>query len=486
MANDMTKYKAEQLLGLTGSYDFKAYTKAYRAAVKENHPDMGGSEDKMIEINAAKEYLATYFEDDKDAVITCSKSDTASAGSTSHASANATSNHSAYNDFAADVRNQYASNGSENDAPFTTFNYTSKPQGTWNDDDWNAFKHFQPTPSYDNGNYYVEKLDSWAPNSPVHGKGHLADAGNIDVSRWTDKDWYYYWFTNARHPRTDGKVYVRLAADAFYGPYAERSHAERTPGFWNTSRKYQNPTNPDWVNTPYGRVCVMEGGPNGYYTLEKSGWSGNVGVPFAYAKCANYDLWLEMNLAAQREAANCPAVPVAETSGPKGYGWTGLEFLEPEDCNAAWIHELGLEDAVANKRSTASDTSTTKPFNVGFEDTWTNAVKNNPGYGEKMASAVFGDEDSKRDSVDGAPAWYNALNSVVNHFPSRILFWMLAGIYANMTLAAGPSGEEYLVLMLLAILTFVNVVFPILAPVRWFLRWVADTSLAKWSEKKAA
>lgn len=82
MADVMTKYKAEQVLGLAGTYDIKSLSRAYRKAVKENHPDMGGSEEKMIEVNAAKEYLDTYFDTDESATVTCSTHETYEAKAT--------------------------------------------------------------------------------------------------------------------------------------------------------------------------------------------------------------------------------------------------------------------------------------------------------------------------------------------------------------------------------------------------------------------
>lgn len=89
MAETMTKYKAEKVLELSGSYTFKDLTSAYRKAVKANHPDMGGSEEKMIEVNAAKSYLDGFFSDDKNATVTCSSTDTSSRTSGAAATASA-------------------------------------------------------------------------------------------------------------------------------------------------------------------------------------------------------------------------------------------------------------------------------------------------------------------------------------------------------------------------------------------------------------
>lgn len=488
MADTMTKYKAEQVLGLSGSYDFKVYTKAYRAAVKKNHPDMGGSPEKMIEVNAAKEYLATYFEDDKSAVITCSVSDsfasttTSSTASTSSSEPKSGSNHSNRNpadDFMDAVKEACKSNGGVNDAPFTSCEYTSKPQCEWADEDWSAFMGFQPPASYDTRDYYVNKMASWIPDcGPLSGiKGHPADPDNVDVSEWSDEDWYFYWFVNARHPRTDGKVSVRKPVSHLYGPYAEREHAKHAPKYWETSQKYRRAAQGDWVNTPYGKVSVL--GTEGYYTSKRSGWNGNVGVPFAYALCDDYVTWLEMNLEAQCEALRGKGTPVAAGKGPMGYGWTGLEFLDVEDRKLSWLGKLGIDGA-----SMGSTAGSGQPWSVGFEDTWTRAREDNGNLTGKMAGAVFGDEASKRDDVpSGAPAWIKVLNGVVNHFPSRTLFWVLAGIYANATLAAGADSGQFTALMVLAALTLVNVVFPVLAPVRWMLRYVVDTALESWEKK---
>lgn len=81
---EMTKYTAEHLLGLTGSYDKQDFNRAYRAKVKEYHPDLAASrgedpiaaEELMTQVNAAREYLAPLF--DYNDVITCSTIDSGS------------------------------------------------------------------------------------------------------------------------------------------------------------------------------------------------------------------------------------------------------------------------------------------------------------------------------------------------------------------------------------------------------------------------
>lgn len=64
--SDMTKTKAENLLGLSGEYDADAVKKAYRSAIKENHPDAvegdsakAAATKKMADINEANKYLAS-------------------------------------------------------------------------------------------------------------------------------------------------------------------------------------------------------------------------------------------------------------------------------------------------------------------------------------------------------------------------------------------------------------------------------------------
>ena len=78
MTNEMTKPRAEKLLNLSGSYTYKELNKAYRKEVLKNHPDAGGTEEAMINVNAAKKYLDSFFADDKNATIICSAVDTAS------------------------------------------------------------------------------------------------------------------------------------------------------------------------------------------------------------------------------------------------------------------------------------------------------------------------------------------------------------------------------------------------------------------------
>lgn len=53
----MSTAQAREVLGLTGNYTADDVKKAYREKAKANHPDMGGSEEKMKDVNAAYELL---------------------------------------------------------------------------------------------------------------------------------------------------------------------------------------------------------------------------------------------------------------------------------------------------------------------------------------------------------------------------------------------------------------------------------------------
>lgn len=435
MATTMTKYKAEKLLGLTGTYDYKAFTKAYRDAVKINHPDMGGSEDKMVDINAAKAYLETYFED-KSAAVTCSTTDFASDDTVSTENKVSTENADAVQDF---VNAVYESMWKK-DAPFYEGDdYTKKPQSEWSDGDWTAFRNFQPPISWKTASNYAREKVTKAWNAG----NTMAEEGNIDVANWNESDWLYYWFTNARNPRNDNFVYTRLDVDPLWGPNAERAKAKREPGYGKKVKEYQEKNSHGWVDTPYGPVQTNDS--------DRFGWEWNVGIPFAYA-AAGYEDWLAMNLEAQKDAK--PVGPwVAEN-----WGWTGGEFDKAQ-----------------------AKAAESKPFSTGIDDSWNEKQESRESAAEAVAGAVMGDS-CKQSDIAGAPDWYNALNKFVNHFPSRILFWVIAGIWANALLMAGPSGEDYVVLIVLALLTLVNIVFPILAPVRGIIRFAINAALKGWAK----
>lgn len=432
MTSKMTKYVAEKVLGLTGTYTYKDFQKAYRTAVKTNHPDAGGNTDAMVEINAAKDYLEDFFED-KNATVKASATDTAATGvktSTANTTNTKTSTAStATASAAADfVKNAaaaaYATNGSEKDVPFTACNYTDKAQDAWTDEDWEAFKNFQPTAAYNTAEYAVEKMKSW---SPVY--IHLADAGNIDVSNWIDNDWYYYWFVNARNPRNDGKVYTRLTATPLTGPYAEKIRAKKSPNYYATAQAYWN-NDTEWVNTPYGRVDAS--------SFERMGWNGNVGVPWIYALCEDYELWLSMNLEAQKAAVvmYCETVKNLAASN---YGWMGEEFA-----------------------------------NAG-KSTTNNFAKKTVGYANAKTTTTATATDW--DSDEDAPAWYDTAMNVAAHFPCRIVYWVLSAWYGCSTLAGNPTGGEYWICSILALLAFVNVIVPVLGFIPAMIRGVAKTAL---------
>lgn len=76
---EMTRYEAETLLELSGSYSYRRYQKAYRISVKQNHPDMGGDAATMVKINQAKDTIEYYFGDDRSQVFTCATSQNESA-----------------------------------------------------------------------------------------------------------------------------------------------------------------------------------------------------------------------------------------------------------------------------------------------------------------------------------------------------------------------------------------------------------------------
>lgn len=359
----MSRCYAEEILGLTGAYDYKQFIAAYRSKVKMCHPDVGGTDEEMALVNEAKEYLETYFLDDENVVVECSpQSDFGNQGeSASHdddASNGSSWSKADWDNFWAAAEEGLFSDDASNDAPFTDCEYTSKPQAQWAQEDWQAFMSFMPPRSFkDKPEFWESKKKSWNPvyisqpkKNPHTGLyeeeeksiGCAADASLISVESWgalnrawTDDEWYYYWFTNARYPREDGLKWVRYAPRYIYGPEAERQAAKKQCDWWKKSQQYQH-VDGDRVRTPYGSVSVL--GSDGYYTSERSGWQHNVGAPFAYAACEDYDLWLEMNLAAQKEAIGARDItPVASH-----YGWTGLEFLRPEDRDVAWVRDMGL------------------------------------------------------------------------------------------------------------------------------------------------
>lgn len=127
----MSKAEAEAILGLSGIYDRRQFIAAYRSRVKLCHPDAGGSDEAMSEVNLAKEYLEFYFEDDKDCVIECSNP----SESEEHDAEAPPKDEEASAQWRKDESFASAAHGAqehfEKDSPFTSGEYASKPQHEW-------------------------------------------------------------------------------------------------------------------------------------------------------------------------------------------------------------------------------------------------------------------------------------------------------------------------------------------------------------------
>lgn len=353
----MSRYEAEQLLGLSGTYDYKQCQKAIRAAIKANHPDLGGDAAIMVRVVAAKEAMAYYFGDDKSQVMTAATEDEAPQES--------------FFDESWD---------DPDDTEYTDCEYAGKPQREWSAQDWEAFMSFKVPRSFkgDSGYQAARRRPDWDPVRIVYGevetKGHAVDSSRVSVEGWGDEEWFFYWLVNTRFPREsyredypawtfdtwDGRplVWTSKSKPRCYinGPEAERD-AARDRNWFGKSQSYQK-SDGDWVRTPYGRVRITDA--NGVYTSNRSGWEYNVGVPFAYARVDDYERWLELNLEAQREAIGGRDIKPAASH----WGWTGLEFLRPEDRDAPWIRELGLFVPEADCSGTFPQT----PSSIGVWD----------------------------------------------------------------------------------------------------------------------
>lgn len=273
----MARIDAEFFLGLSGSYDYKAFRTAVREATKKHHPDAGGDAEMMKRVNAAKDTLEYYFADDKTAVFTA------------------------------------ATDAQESDEEF----YRNEEAAR------------QAAREADKAEEAEKAKEEKAATAPAD------DAG----SSWTSADWDNFWQAANSTPANEADDTPEPAPESTEskaGPAAERAAAKKAGDWWTKSQNYRRNVG-DVITTPYGYVSATK---NGVYTLERSGWKDNVGVPFAYAATGDYDSWLEMNLEAQMEAirtAGANFKPVASY-----WGWTGLEFLRPEDRSAAWIADLGL------------------------------------------------------------------------------------------------------------------------------------------------
>ena len=94
MREEMTRERAEEILGLSGTYGRRDLRHAYTQRAMEWHPDVapkaGHTEaeahERMVIINKAMDLLAKQFKDDPDAKVTCVASEAASSRASSSAS----------------------------------------------------------------------------------------------------------------------------------------------------------------------------------------------------------------------------------------------------------------------------------------------------------------------------------------------------------------------------------------------------------------
>lgn len=93
----MTKYRAEHILKLTNAYMLSDVKKAYRDLVKVCHPDMGGNQDEMIELNRAYEYMLAMFNGNKNATYSCETVDSTAYNTSNTNYSNAGQTNTAYN-----------------------------------------------------------------------------------------------------------------------------------------------------------------------------------------------------------------------------------------------------------------------------------------------------------------------------------------------------------------------------------------------------
>lgn len=519
--SNMTKYKAEQLLGLDQVYSVNDLNANYRQAVRDNHPDAGGDAEKMVEINAAKDYLSSFFADDKNARVEPSKSEFGEGGSGSsnvnvgagtgagaHASTTADSEVA---DVVEDMfRNAYATNNSDKDADFYTGgDYTKKSQDTWSAADWRAFMAFQPPIEWKDANFAVEKMKSNRPAS-----NPISQAGNIDVSGWRDTDWYFYWFANARYPIADGRVYTRLRSKAYAGPQAERDWAKSQPWYHQKEMSYTSNVGKR-ANTKFGSVDCD--------SFENMGRAGNVGVPYAFALVEDYALWVKMNLEAEAEAKKT-CYDRKLTKEPVGHeaGWSGREFLHAEDAGLFDSFAVSIDEVIARAGSGGgAGTGTANGTGAGADAGNTADVKAQTDSNTADSAGVVGSEDARkawerrmayarsaayrnmgingdsednrigngkgyynRANVAGMPVWYKMLNTVLNHIPWRILAWITFGVvmaclynggnFDQMTFAlAGVGG---------VILCAINQTGYFTNWVRGLLRGLLDGALKVWEK----
>lgn len=503
----MTKYRAERILGLDQTYSVNDLNAAYREAVRINHPDSGGDTDKMIELNAAKEYLDGFFEADRKRRIepSTSERDSADIGAqvrdeakkAGHGAQEAAEAAEAARTIADIFNDAYATNGSEKDAPFYEgADYTKKPQAEWSDEEWIAFREFRPPVAYDTAEYAVERMKSW---SQPH-QGRIIEAGNINVADWRDTDWYYYWFSNSRNPREDGRVYTRSAPRAYSGPLAEKDHARRHKEFWKLQNTYAKMDGVR-VQTFYGPVDSEK--------FENMGRNGNVGVPFAFALVEDYDLWYDMNIEAENEAKAFASKRDRRIDPGHVKGtWSGREWLKPEDAHffddlptapgpygAGGTQRTG---AVGNGSATAheatrkaQDAGRLKMDVAGAEASWearcakarTAPYRNmgiQPGGADKRLGN--GCDHYNRNAVPGMPGWYRALNAILNRTPWRTVAWIVFALVFAVKAFEGADGMDIGFTLLIGVMICgINQTGYFTNMVRGLLRGLLDGALKIWA-----
>ena len=142
----MTKYAAEHLLGLTGSYNKLDLNQAFREKVRKYHPDLAAAHGEdpivagelMTQINEAKSYLEPMFEHNE--TITCSSTpNTSNVSSTAQHTTNSAS----------------TNQGHSQDVPDSEMGYN--PDGSWN---------MNPPWRYETG----EEWENYDPEPENYGK----------------------------------------------------------------------------------------------------------------------------------------------------------------------------------------------------------------------------------------------------------------------------------------------------------------------------
>ena len=143
---EMTKYAAEHLLGLTGSYNKLDLNQAFREKVRKYHPDLAAAHGEdpivagelMTQINEAKSYLEPMFEHNE--TITCSSTpNTSNVSSTAQHTTNSAS----------------TNQGHSQDVPDSEMGYN--PDGSWN---------MNPPWRYETG----EEWENYDPEPENYGK----------------------------------------------------------------------------------------------------------------------------------------------------------------------------------------------------------------------------------------------------------------------------------------------------------------------------